>query len=219
MILWSNGRPSAITAQYSLGQIATVGQANRLDVMTQWGLFRTALGDIDHTLKFGSNTRTQQLEGSSGTFTVSNRSPIPSCLARKLVASRAGDSPAPPVYSSECYPITATVSKVAGSPASYNFNLFFQPESVLTASLRRLEYAVANLGVGAYINKTSFPSDTTFTFPVDQSGRAERGASTGTERSNQPLPCIHVRARAVYKDLETNLEFKSPYTLFERCAD
>jgi hypothetical protein len=126
---------------------------------------------------------------------------------------------APPVYSSECYPITATVSKVAGKPTRYNFFIFFQPETVRAASLLRLEYAVANLGVGGYINETRFTSEPAFTFPVDQSGRAELGASTGVQRSNQPHPCIHVRARAVYKDLETNLEFKSPYTLFERCAD
>lgn len=159
----------------------------------------------------------QQIEGSSGTFTVSNYL-FGSCLAEKLVASREGHD-APPVYSSKCYPITATVSKVAGESTRYNFFIFFQPETVPGASLLRLEYAVANLGVGGYINTTRFTSEPAFTFPVGQSGRAEIGASTGMERSNQPHPCIHVRARAVYKDLETNLEFKSPYTLFERCAD
>jgi hypothetical protein len=177
---------------------------------------RKGLGDIALS-DFGGG-QGQQIEGSSGTFTVSNELPSSSCLAQKLVASREGHD-APPVYSSKCYPITATVSKVAGESTRYNFFIFFQPETVPGASLLRLEYAVANLGVGEYINKTAFTSEPAFTFPVEQSGRAELGASTGTERSNQPLPCIHVRARAIYKDLETNLEFKSPYTLFERCAD
>jgi hypothetical protein len=215
MTLSRDGRPSTITAQYSLGQIPKVGQATRLDLTSRWGFIRAGLGDIA-TPGFGGG-QGQQIEGSSGTFTVSNYL-FGSCLAEKLWASRPGVS-APPVYSSECYPITATVSKVAGKPTRYNFFIFFQPETVRAASLLRLEYAVANLGVGGYINETRFTSEPAFTFPVDQSGRAELGASTGVQRSNQPHPCIHVRARAVYKDLETNLEFKSPYTLFERCAD